>query len=33
MTTDQKDICGEYMHVTRINNGPVTFMLDSTKLF
>ena len=29
----QKGVFGEYMHVTSINDGPVTFLLDSTKLF
>jgi len=33
MTTDQKDIFGEYMPVASINDGPVTFLLDSAKLF
>jgi len=29
----EKGLFGEYMHVTSINDGPVTFMLDSKKLF
>jgi len=29
----EKGIFGEYMHVTSINDGPVTFLLDSAKLF
>jgi len=29
----EKGAFGEYMHVTSINDGPVTFLLDSTKLF
>lgn len=29
----EKGIFGEYMHVASINDGPVTFMLDSAKLF
>jgi D-tyrosyl-tRNA(Tyr) deacylase len=29
----EKGIFGEYMHVTSINDGPVNFLLDSTKLF
>jgi D-tyrosyl-tRNA(Tyr) deacylase len=29
----EKGVFGEYMHVTSINDGPVTFILDSTKLF
>ena len=29
----EKGIFGEYMHVTSINDGPVTFILDSGKLF
>lgn len=29
----EKGIFGEYMHVTSVNDGPVTFLLDSTKLF
>jgi D-tyrosyl-tRNA(Tyr) deacylase len=28
----QKGIFGEYMHVSSINDGPVTFLLDSTRL-
>jgi len=31
--TAQKGIFGEYMHVSSINDGPVTFLLDSTRLF
>jgi D-tyrosyl-tRNA(Tyr) deacylase len=29
----EKGVFGEYMHVTSINDGPVTFLLDSTRLF
>ncbi|MCH7557456.1 MAG: D-tyrosyl-tRNA(Tyr) deacylase [Planctomycetes bacterium] len=29
----EKGAFGEYMHVSGINDGPVTFLLDSTKLF
>jgi len=29
----EKGVFGEYMHVTSRNDGPVTFMLDSKKLF
>ena len=29
----EKGVFGEYMHVASINDGPVTFILDSTKLF
>jgi D-tyrosyl-tRNA(Tyr) deacylase len=29
----EKGIFGEYMHVTSLNDGPVTFLLDSAKLF
>jgi len=29
----QKGIFGEYMHVSSINDGPVTFLLDSNRLF
>jgi D-tyrosyl-tRNA(Tyr) deacylase len=29
----QKGVFGEYMQVTSINDGPVTFLLDSAKLF
>jgi len=29
----EKGLFGEYMHVSSINDGPVTFLLDSTKLF
>ncbi|MHC4185357.1 MAG: D-aminoacyl-tRNA deacylase [Planctomycetota bacterium] len=28
-----KGVFGEYMHVESINDGPVTFLLDSTRLF
>lgn len=28
-----KGIFGEYMHVTSTNDGPVTFLLDSSRLF
>ena len=31
--TVEKGIFGEYMHVASINDGPVTFLLDSAKLF
>ena len=29
----EKGVFGEYMQVTSTNDGPVTFLLDSTKLF
>ncbi len=29
----EKGTFGEYMHVNSINDGPVTFLLDSTRLF
>jgi D-tyrosyl-tRNA(Tyr) deacylase len=29
----EQGVFGEYMHVTSINDGPVTFLLDSSKLF
>jgi D-tyrosyl-tRNA(Tyr) deacylase len=29
----EKGAFGQYMHVTSINDGPVNFLLDSTKLF
>jgi len=29
----EKGVFGGYMHVSSINDGPVTFLLDSTKLF
>ncbi len=29
----QKGVFGQYMQVTSINDGPVTFLLDSAKLF
>ncbi len=29
----EKGTCGEYMHVSSINDGPVTFLLDSSRLF
>jgi D-tyrosyl-tRNA(Tyr) deacylase len=29
----EKGVFGEYMHVTSINDGPINFLLDSTKLF
>ncbi len=32
-TTVEKGAFGEYMHVSSINDGPVTFLLDSTRLF
>ncbi|MCK4793654.1 MAG: D-aminoacyl-tRNA deacylase, partial [Desulfobacteraceae bacterium] len=28
-----KGAFGEYMHVSSINDGPVTFLLDSSRLF
>ncbi len=31
--TVEKGVFGEYMHVDSINDGPVTFLLDSGKLF
>ena len=31
--TVEKGAFGEHMHVSSTNDGPVTFMLDSTKLF
>jgi D-tyrosyl-tRNA(Tyr) deacylase len=31
--TVEKGVFGEYMQVTSINDGPVTFLLDSAKLF
>jgi D-tyrosyl-tRNA(Tyr) deacylase len=31
--TVEKGIFGEYMHVTSTNDGPVTFLLDSSRLF
>ena len=31
--TVEKGIFGEYMHVNSINDGPVTFLLDSSRLF
>ena len=31
--TVQKGTFGEYMHVTSTNDGPVTFLLDSPRLF
>jgi D-tyrosyl-tRNA(Tyr) deacylase len=31
--TVEKGIFGEYMHVSSINDGPVTFLLDSSRLF
>jgi len=31
--TVEKGIFGEYMHVSSINDGPVTFLLDSRRLF
>jgi len=30
---DEKGTFGEYMHVSSINDGPVTFLLDSSRLF
>jgi len=29
----EKGAFGEYMHITSINDGPVTFLLDSSRLF
>ena len=29
----EKGIFGEYMHVANVNDGPVTFILDSSRLF
>lgn len=29
----EKGVFGEYMHVTSTNDGPVTFLLDSNRLF
>ena len=29
----EKGVFGEYMHVTSTNDGPVTFLLDSSRLF
>ena len=29
----EKGTFGEYMHVSSVNDGPVTFLLDSTRLF
>ena len=29
----EKGVFGEYMQVSSVNDGPVTFLLDSTKLF
>ncbi len=29
----EKGLFGEYMHVTSTNDGPVTFLLDSSRLF
>jgi D-tyrosyl-tRNA(Tyr) deacylase len=29
----EKGVFGEYMHVSSINDGPVTFLLDSSRLF
>ena len=29
----EKGVFGEYMHVSSTNDGPVTFMLDSSRLF
>ncbi|HUT31582.1 MAG TPA: D-aminoacyl-tRNA deacylase [Sedimentisphaerales bacterium] len=31
--TVEKGVFGEYMHVESINDGPVTFLLDSSRLF
>jgi len=32
-TAVEKGAFGEYMHVSSINDGPVTFLLDSSRLF
>ena len=29
----EKGVFGAHMHVTSVNDGPVTFLLDSTRLF
>jgi len=29
----EKGVFGEYMHVSSVNDGPVTFLLDSSRLF
>ena len=29
----EKGVFGEYMHVSSINDGPINFVLDSTKIF
>ncbi len=29
----EKGVFGEYMHVSSINDGPINFILDSTKIF
>ena len=29
----EKGVFGEYMHITSTNDGPVTFLLDSSRLF
>ena len=29
----EKGVFGEYMHVSSVNDGPVTFILDSSKIF
>jgi D-tyrosyl-tRNA(Tyr) deacylase len=31
--TIEKGVFGEYMHVSSVNDGPVTFLLDSARLF
>ena len=31
--TVEKGVFGAYMHVSSINDGPVTFLLDSSRLF
>jgi len=31
--TVEKGVFGEYMHVSSVNDGPVTFLLDSSRLF
>jgi D-Tyr-tRNAtyr deacylase len=29
----EKGVFGEYMHVTSTNDGPINFLLDSSRLF
>jgi D-Tyr-tRNAtyr deacylase len=31
--TVEKGLFGEYMHVTSTNDGPINFLLDSSRLF